>query len=114
MYGSFDAASHVQNMLGYSPEKQRELVQMSSQQNLRPDCPPFFLMETLFDDPRSITDFASALASKGIPFALHLFHAGGHGGGLYDGKNEVEDCPHTAKWAELAADWLSDLGFLGE
>ena len=114
MYGSFDAASHVQNMLGYSPEKQRELVQMSSQQNLRPDCPPFFLMETLFDDPRGITDFASALASKGIPFALHLFHAGGHGGGLYDGKNEVEDCPHTAKWAELAADWLSDLGFLGE
>lgn len=111
MYGSFDTASHVQNFLGYSPETQRKAVEMSTQLNLRPDCPPFFLMETLFDDPRTVTSFAEALASQGIPFALHIFHSGGHGGGLYDGKNEVEDCPHTAKWAELAADWLHDLGF---
>lgn len=84
---------------------------MSPTCNLRPDCPPFFLMETLFDDPRTITGFAGALANFGIPFALHLFHSGSHGNGLYDGQYEVEDNPHTAKWADLACDWLEDLGF---
>lgn len=113
LYGSFDESVCVSSFLGYSPEKQQQAAKMSPTCNLRPDCPPFFLMETLFDDPRTITGFAGALANFGIPFALHLFHSGNHGGGLYDGQYEVEDNPHTAKWAELACDWLEDLGFLG-
>ena len=76
-------------------------------------CPIILRLVALFDDPRTITGFAGALANFGIPFALHLFHSGNHGGGLYDGQYEVEDNPHTAKWAELACDWLEDLGFLG-
>ena len=111
LYGSFGESVCVGSFLGYSPEKQQLAAKMSPTCNLRPDCPPFFLMETLFDDPRTVTGFAGALANFGIPFALHLFHSGSHGNGLYDGQYEVEDNPHTAKWAELACDWLEDQGF---
>ena len=113
LYGSFDNAAAMAGALGYDPAKQRELAAMSPSCNLSPDCPPFFLMETLADDPRSVLGFAEKLTMFGIPFALHLFQGGAHGQGLYNGKYEVEDVPHTAKWAELAADWLEDLGFLG-
>ena len=113
LYGSFDGAAMPASALGFNLERQRELAAMSPSCNLKPDCPPFFLMETLSDDPRAVLGFAEKLTMFGIPFALHLFQGGSHGQGLYDGKHEVEDVPHTARWAELAAEWLEDLGFLG-
>lgn len=113
LYGSFDNAAMPANALGYDPAKQRELAAISPGCNLRPDCPPFFLMETLADDPRAVLGFAEKLTLFGVPFALHLFQGGAHGQGLYDGENETENVPHTARWAGLACEWLEDLGFFG-
>jgi len=112
LYGSFDTIHDV-GRVGHDLKKQQAVAESSTILHLRADCPPFFLMETLADDPRSITEMGTALAKWGIPFALHLFQGGQHGQALYDGKNETEDVPHTAKWAELASDWLEDLGFRG-
>ena len=47
LYGSFDESVCVSSFLGYSPEKQQLAAKMSPTCNLRPDCPPFFLMETV-------------------------------------------------------------------
>ena len=76
-----------------APEKQQLAAKMSPTCNLRPDCPPFFLMETLFDDPRTVTGFAGALANFGIPFALHLFHSGSHGNGCMTGSMRSKIIP---------------------
>jgi len=51
------------------------------------------------------------LADMGIPFEARICPGGTHGNGLFDGKNDVEDVPHTAHWSGLAGEWLKDIGF---
>jgi hypothetical protein len=55
--------------------------------------------------------FGKELADRGIPFEVHTFANGPHGGGLYNGKDETPDFPRTARWADLAVGWLAELGF---
>lgn len=111
LYGAFTGLGAPQGGLGFDNAKQNEAARMNNVKNLRWDCPPFFLFQTHKDDPSLAMRWGLECAERGIEFEVHTFHEGSHGQGLYDGKNEVEDVPHTAHWAELAAEWLHDYGF---
>jgi len=111
LYGAMSAASSVGSGLGYDINKQNETARLDNVKNLRYDCPPFFLFQTHGDDPRSAMIFGKELADRGIPFEVHTFANGPHGGGLYNGKDDTPDFPHTSRWAGLAAGWLEELGF---
>lgn len=115
LYGSFDGfeSALMVGSLGYQTAVQQSKAAKSIVLGVKSDCPPFFLMETSADDPRSVLQMGTALANYGVPFVVHIFQGGQHGQGLYNGEYEVENVPHTARWAELAAEWLEDLGFLG-
>ena len=112
-YGAFSEILNV-GRLGFDFEKQRELARNSADVLLHPDCPPYFMFQTTFDDPRNIANMQIRLTEMGIPFEAHTFSGGFHGNGLYDGKNRVENQPHTAHWAELFAEWLEQNGFVKE
>ncbi|MBQ7838996.1 MAG: alpha/beta hydrolase [Lachnospiraceae bacterium] len=97
----------------YSFEKQNAAAQRRGVNvGLRFDCPPFFIMQTANDDPRGSMYLGIELANRGIPFEVHTFESGPHGGALYDGQDEdTPYYPHTAMWAPIAADWLKMHGF---
>lgn len=112
LYGASTPASAGGAMLGYDAAAQKEKAALSPEKNLRPDSPPYFMFQTAADHPTGMLTMATELSGRGIPFVMHLFRDGPHGGGLYNGESEDSpDFPHTAKWAELAADWLADLDF---
>ena len=110
LYGAFATTTGV-GMLNYDIEAQNKLAQADPIRNIRCDCPPMFLFQTHEDDPRCALLFALELAHRGIPYEVHTFAEGIHGGALYDGRYETPDLPHTARWAELAGEWLEGLGF---
>lgn len=98
--------------LGFDWKGENARAALCPERNIRLDSPPFFLFETHGDDPMGILEYGRALAEKAIPFVIHTFPGGPHGGGLFDGGSPDSPAfPHTAKWAELAVDWLEDLGF---
>lgn len=112
LYGASTPASAGGSMLGYDAATQKEKAALSPEKNLKPDSPPYFMFQTAADHPSGMLTMAAELSGRGIPFVMHLFRDGPHGGGLYDGKSADSSAfPHTAKWAELAADWLHDLDF---
>ncbi len=111
LYGAFGGMDAPQSGLGFDNEKQNRMAQMNNVKNLRHDCPPFFVFQTHRDDPSLAMKWGLECAERGIPFVVHTFRDGAHGGALYDGRFETEDLPHTARWAELAAEWLEDYGF---
>lgn len=109
-YGT-SMATHTLGFLGFSFAAQNEQARKSPDALLTPDCPPYFLFQTTSDDPRNLALMQYRLACLGIPFEAHTFEGGNHGNGLFDGKNDVENVPHTAHWAELCAEWLEGRGF---
>lgn len=111
LYGAFQGLGAAQGGLGFDNAKQNQMAQMNNVKNLRHDCPPFFLFQTQQDDPSLAMKWGLECAERGIPFVAHTFRDGSHGQGLYNGKDETENVPHTARWAELAAEWLQDYGF---
>jgi len=111
LYGAFQGLGGAQGGLGFDNEKQNQMAQMNNVKNLRWDCPPFFVFQTHADDPSLAMKWGLECAERGIPFVVHTFRDGSHGNGLYNGKDETEDVPHTARWSELAAEWLEDYGF---
>ena len=111
LYGAFGGMGAPQGGLGFDVEKQNQMARMNNVKNLRWDCPPFFVFQTHKDDPSLAMKWGLECAERGIPFVVHTFRDGAHGGALYDGKHETEDLPHTHRWAELAAEWLEDYGF---
>lgn len=112
LYGAFSRTSSVPSFPGgLTREEIAEAAKMDNVRNLRPDCPPMFVFQTHEDDPRIGLNFCIELANFGIPFEIHTFERGAHGGALYNGKDETPDEPHTALWAPVAADWLLMRGF---
>jgi len=110
-YGSRSSAASTMGQRKYDVAAQNEIAKLSTDKNLRHDCPPFFLFQTAADDPRGVITMGKELADMGIPFEAHIFQGGTHGNGLFDGNCDTEDVPHTAHWSELAGEWLKDLGF---
>ena len=110
LYGAFAGTTGVGG-LNYDAAEQNRLAQNDPIRNIRCDCPPTFIFQTNEDDPRNALMFALELAHRGISHEVHTFTEGVHGGGLYNGLDETPEVPHTARWAELAAEWLEVQGF---
>lgn len=75
-------------------------------------CPPFFIWQTIADDPRYSCSFVSALTEVGVPSELHIFPEGAHGIGLADGGHKY--APYyrsTSRWSQMAIEFLENLGF---
>lgn len=112
LYGAFSFTNTVPVSLGrMSQQELMEANQVDNVRNIRVDTPPMFIFQTHEDDPRIGLNFCYELAVHGVPYEIHTFENGPHGGGLYNGKDETPDVPHTALWAEIAADWLLNRGF---
>lgn len=112
LYGAFSATSSVPAATGGMTREQIAAAnKMDNIRHIRVDCPPMFVFQTHEDDPRIALNFCMELAVHGVPYEIHTFEKGPHGGGLYNGKDETPDEPHTAMWAAIAADWLRSRGF---
>lgn len=112
-YGAFPRAAIQGLKPGFDIETQRQAALEAPETNLRFDCPPYFLFQTLEDDPRGLLYLTNQLINKGIPAEVHIFPTGAHGCGLYDGKNPCSPLDeHTSHWADLAVGWLKKLGFM--
>lgn len=98
-------------LFGHDTKVQAQRCANDPLRNIRSDCPPMFVFQTHKDDPRHALQFCYQLACYGVPYEIHTFEEGPHGGGLYNGKDNTPDIPHTARWAMLAAEWLEGKGF---
>ncbi len=107
--GKYAHAGSRSNLIG---EDATEDVRsrFSSENNVTEDTPPTFLWHCSDDTAVPVENslmFAGALSAKGVPFELHVFPKGGHGGGICDTK------PYLAAWVTLCEEWLRRLGFMG-
>lgn len=113
-YGAFAGSSYPEKMLTFDPfkdEKREERVYLATEKNITVDTPPFFIWQTISDDPRHGIALAKELTDYGVPFELHMFPDGHHGVGLADGNNDGgANFPHLAHWSMLAGEWLSMQG----
>ena len=109
LYGAFSTTSSTIGNI--TREELAKANELDNVRNIRVDSPPMFVFQTHEDDPRIALNFCYELAVHGVPYEIHTFEQGAHGGGLYNGKEETPDVPHTAMWADLAADWLISRGF---
>ncbi len=70
--------------------------------------PPAFLWHTAVDQAVPVNNsllYAQALARCGVPFALHVYPAGGHGLATVDSQTNGELSPAV----QMAADWLPQM-----
>ena len=112
LYGAFSPTSSIPASTGGMTREQIAAAnELDPVRNIHVNCPPMFLFQTHEDDPRIALNFCMELAVHGVPYEIHTFEKGPHGGGLYNGKDETPEEPHTAMWASLAADWLREKGF---
>ncbi len=81
-----------------------------------PTTPPAFLWHTYYDQMVPVEQsliMAQAMARHDIPFELHIFGSGGHGGGLFTPATALGDASringHTAEWLSLCLRWLRSL-----
>ena len=112
LYGAFSTTSSIPT--GTKRLSQEEFIaanELDNVRNIRTDCPPMFVFQTHADDPRIALNFCMELAVHGVPYEIHTFEEGNHGGALYNGKDGTPDVPHTALWAGIAADWLLTRGW---
>jgi len=95
------------NLLGPdAPEDLRRF--MSLELHVSESTPPTFLWHTAEDAGVPVGNsllFASALSRYKVPFELHVYPKGRHGLGL------APELPHVATWAELACQWLLEMGW---
>lgn len=92
---------------------------LSVEKRVTKDSAPAFIWHTYEDDCVPVVNsllLASSYLKCGVPFGLHIFEKGWHGLSLIsdethdDGAGDVA-FESTAKWMELALDFLSDRGF---
>lgn len=113
-YGAMSEVSFPQPFMAEPPENDlfgntpRDRFYLAPEKNVTPDCPPFFIWQTLSDDGRHGLCLAKALQDAGVPYELHIFEGGVHGLGMADGENDLDaDVPHIASWGKLCTEWLA-------
>lgn len=112
LYGAFSVTNSIPgSTFGMTREEIAQANELDNVRNIRVDSPPMFVFQTHEDDPRIALNFCYELAVHGVPYEIHTFESGIHGGGLYNGKDGTPDVPHTAMWADIAVDWLLCKGF---
>ena len=108
-YGAFATVAFPEGLMRspFGETDRAEKLYLAPEKNITPDTPPFFIWQTISDDPRNAFVLASALTEAGVPFDLHCFETGHHGVGLADGRNDDGFYDgHLSRWAELCASWL--------
>ena len=112
LYGAMsDSGIQDSGMFAFDFKEQAERCKYDPVRNIHSDCPPMFVFQTHKDDPRHALLFCYELAGRGVPYELHTFGEGPHGGALYNGEDETPLFKHTSRWAPLAAEWLEEQGF---
>ncbi len=106
-----DGVAHLGSrtqMLGLNPDAET-VNTYSAEVDVPSQTPPSFLMcaadDATVPPDNSILMFR-ALRGAGVPAALHIFEAGGHGFGLRAGAD-----PSTASWLDLFLEWSRGHGF---
>lgn len=105
-FGKFGHKGSMENLLGKDPSW-RLKADLSLENAVSKRTPPTFIWHTADDEVVPVENsilLAESLASKNVPFALHIYPHGRHGLGLGEGE--------TASWPGLCADWLQSIGFI--
>lgn len=108
-YGAGSNTSESQGLLRYNRKAQAEVARNSIERRVHAGCPPFFIWQCAGqDDPRGATSLASALATCGVAFEMHLFPYGKHGTALSNElhPDEKANDPHVAHWVQMCCEWL--------
>jgi len=95
------------NMLGDQPRPEA-IASWSLESMARPDMPPVFLMHAADDAAVPVENalmLHAALRKMGVPVALHVYEAGGHGFGL----RGINDTP-LQSWPSLLREWGANKG----
>ena len=74
------------------------------------ECPPTFLTSAGQDDSfhsKQSLEFYNAIFMAAIPAEIHIYHHGGHGGGIRP-RNGIP----FGSWTKRFEEWLADLGFM--
>lgn len=90
-----------------APERLR--AETSLERLVTADSPPFFVWHTAEDSAVPVEHaylLGAALASAGVPHAMHVFTEGRHGLGLATGGGEA------SRWTSLCEGWLREQGWL--
>jgi acetyl esterase/lipase len=96
----------LHNLLGEHPDPAL-VTFLSSELQVTPQTPPCFLFHRFEDKTvklEGVLDFAAALRKNGVPFDLHVFEQGGHGGGL--GGSVTGDESQLHPWTRDLLFWL--------
>jgi acetyl esterase/lipase len=103
-----------ENLLGKNPSP--ELIKsLSNELQVTKDTPPCFIFHTANDTVVPVENslqFAAALQRAGVPFALHIFEKGPHGGGLGGYGGSKYDPARMHPWTSDCIYWLKEQGFL--
>jgi len=111
-YGAFATVAFAAEMLKANPfnvtrEKAAERLYLAPENNVTADTPPFYIWQTISDDPRNAFVLGSKLTEAGVPFELHCYETSHHGVGLCDGHDDSGSFDeHLSKWPEPCARWL--------
>ena len=108
-YGAFATVAFPEGIMRapFGQPDRAERLYLAPEKNVTADTPPFFIWQTISDDPRHAFELGRALTEAGVPFDLHCFETGHHGVGLADGHNdEGFSDAHLRQWASLCASWL--------
>jgi acetyl esterase/lipase len=102
------------NLLGTNAPP--ELVQLlSNELHVTKDTPPCFIFHTVEDAAVPVEnslEFAAALRRAGVPFDLHIYEKGLHGGGLGGVPYSVYDKEKLHPWTRDCSYWLKQHGFV--
>lgn len=108
-YGAFATVAFPVGIMRstFGDPDRAEKLYLAPENNVTADTPPFFIWQTISDDPRNAFVLGKALTEAGVPFDLHCFETGHHGVGLADGHDdEGFSDDHLKKWADLCSSWL--------
>jgi acetyl esterase/lipase len=102
------------NLLGKDPSP--EMIKLfSNELQVTKDTPPCFLFHTAEDKAVPVEnslDFAAALSRAGVPFDLHIYEKGAHGGGLGGRPLSTYDPAKLHPWTSDCLFWLKQQGFV--
>lgn len=108
-------AAHLgsfRNLLGKNVLTEEEEERFSCENQVNAKTPPAFLWHTSTDESVPVMNsllYAQALSAHRVPFALHIYPAGGHGLATADEHTNAplpEAVSHAHDWMEAAKKWL--------
>lgn len=107
-FGEFCHGGSRAALLGENPLPEL-LASLSNETQITAGTPPTFLWHSTNDQVVPVENsllFAAGLRRHNVPFDLHIFNDGDHGGSL------AEDNPILAPWTTLCQNWLQGIGFI--